>query len=140
LLRQHAAQRGLTNVDFHDTLPFEEMAGLIDAADIGLVPLTALPAFTTTLPSKMFEIMAMAKPVVLAAHGDARAIVEEAGCGLCVAPQAPGSFARAVATLAASPALRTQMGDRGRATTAAYSRIQSAKTLEALLRDVTRTT
>lgn len=65
-LRQTAAQRQLDNVEFHPPLPFEQMPGVIDAADIGVVPLKALTAFATTLPSKLFEFMAMAKPVALA--------------------------------------------------------------------------
>ena len=43
------------------------------ASDVCVVPLRQLPLFGTFIPSKMFEIMACAVPVIGAVEGEARA-------------------------------------------------------------------
>ena len=42
--------------------------------DIGLVPLRNIPLFKTFIPSKMFEMLAMKKPIVASVEGEAASI------------------------------------------------------------------
>ena len=67
-----ATRRQLGNVTFLDPLPHDLMPTLISAADASLVSLRNLPLFQSALPSKMYEAMACARPIILAVNGEAR--------------------------------------------------------------------
>ena len=126
-----AKELGVTNVDCLDPEPFERMPGLVDACDIGLVPLRKMRLFEITLPSKMFEFMSATRPVVLGVDGDARRIIEGAKAGIAHPPDDPESLARAVRRLAGDAALRASMGANGRACAIdRYSRDRYAADLE----------
>ena len=112
----HAARRQLGNVTFLDPQPHDLMPTLISAADASLVSLRNLPLFQSALPSKMYEAMACARPIILAVDGEARALVErEAGAALHVEPENPQALAEAVLRLKDQPELAAQLGASGRA-------------------------
>jgi colanic acid biosynthesis glycosyl transferase WcaI len=85
------------------------------AADISLVPLRKGIALDS-VPSKVYTIMASARPVVAAVDpgSDAWNLVEQAQCGLCVEPESPHALAEAIRALYADPALRERLGRNGR--------------------------
>jgi glycosyltransferase involved in cell wall biosynthesis len=139
LVVQRVSELKLENVELHPPQPFSTMPGIIDACDIGLVPLKAIPMFGMTLPSKMFEFMSMEKAVALAVDGDAREIVEAGGAGLFAPPETPAAYAEVIRKLADDGALRKSMGRRGRALAVErYSRDRYATDLEQSLFDVVR--
>lgn len=128
---KRASELGVDNVDFLAPESFDKMPGLVDACDIGLVPLRRMPQFEITLPSKMFEFMSAQRPVVLGVAGDARRIVEGAGAGLAHEPDDAAGLATAVRALASDRGLRAKMGERGRAAAVErYSRDRFAHDLE----------
>ena len=113
-LQQIAREHRLSNVTF---LPQQSKTVLPDyyaLSDVVLVPLRRLPLFTTVIPSKIFEIMAMGKPIVLSVDGEARRIVEEAGAGRFVPPEDATSLAQTLLDLKENPPALRQMGDAGR--------------------------
>ena len=114
LLRQRD-QRDLRNVVMLGQQPRDRMPALWSLCDAALVLLRRSPVLDTALPSKMLEAMAMGRPLIVAAEGEARALVEAAGAGLVVAPEDPQALAEAVRCLADNPALAHEMGKRGRA-------------------------
>ena len=114
-LRAGAAERRLTNVQFTGLVPRAGIPSLLAASDIMLVTLRPSPVFRTVLPSKMFEAMAAARPIVLGVEGEARETLLDAGAGIAIPPGDSAALADAVCTLARDPALRTQMGESGRA-------------------------
>lgn len=109
-----AAQLGVDNVTFLPGVPRDEVAGLLAAADICLVPLRDVPLFSTFIPSKLFEYLAAGKAVVGSMRGEAAGILSDAGA-LVVEPDNPGLLADAIASLATDPARRAEMGRAGRA-------------------------
>jgi colanic acid biosynthesis glycosyl transferase WcaI len=114
-LQRLQALHGLTNVTLLPEVPIAEIAAYINAADVMLVPLKADPIFAGFIPSKMFDFLACAKPVVLAVDGEARAILEASGGGVYVEPGRPEVLAETVRSLAAEPDRLAEMGRRGRA-------------------------
>jgi glycosyltransferase involved in cell wall biosynthesis len=115
-LMAEAARRQLENVTFLDPLPHDLMPTLISAADASLVSLRNLPLFQSALPSKMYEAMACARPIILAVDGEARDLVErEAGAALHVEPENSQALADAIVQLKGDPELAAQLGARGRA-------------------------
>ena len=114
-LMRRAAQSALTNVEF---LPLQEkgrMPDLYAAADLCAVPLRKGRYFTINIPSKLFEIMACGRPVLLGAQGQAQRIVELSGGGVAVPPEDGAAYAQAIRDLHGNPARCETLGTAGRA-------------------------
>jgi glycosyltransferase involved in cell wall biosynthesis len=114
-LQAQARARSLANVVFLPNQPRDVMPRLLNLAYATIIPLRRLDVFQAALPSKMFESMASARPIVLAVWGEAARLVEEAKCGLVVEPEDPVALAEAVERLAADPVLAERLGAAGRA-------------------------
>ncbi|HQG46125.1 MAG TPA: glycosyltransferase, partial [bacterium] len=115
----------------------EEIAAWLSAADCCLVPLKKRETFLGALPSKMFDIMACSRPLLLSVDGEARALVEKIGAGLYVEPENDAALRQAILTLKADPALGRRMGAAGRSFVEHnFSRRQAALELEKVLQAV----
>jgi glycosyltransferase involved in cell wall biosynthesis len=112
-LRSRAEAEGLSNVTFTGLVTRERVADLLAASDISLVTLKASDVFKTVLPSKMFESMAAARPIVMTVGGEAKSTLERACAGLAVTPGDAAGLEAALVRLAADPALRSRMGVSG---------------------------
>jgi colanic acid biosynthesis glycosyl transferase WcaI len=111
-----AERRRLENVAFLEPQPHARMPQLIAAADACLVSLRRLPLFAGALPSKAYEALACARPVLLAVDGEARELlVEQAGAAVYVEPDNPDALARAAVHLRDHPEQARALGERGRA-------------------------
>lgn len=133
-LLRRAAELGLDNVRFLPAQPKERMPDFYRTADICLVPLRNIPLFATFIPSKMFEIMACARPIVAALTGEAARILERSGGAALVPPEDPDALAAAIAGLADDAGRRRQMGDSAAAFVRQhYDRAQLALEYERLL-------
>jgi glycosyltransferase involved in cell wall biosynthesis len=77
--------------------------------------LRRLDLFKSALPSKMFESMAVGRPIVAALWGEAATLIDQAECGIVVEPEDAGAVHLAVEKLAADPALARRLGESGRA-------------------------
>jgi len=113
-LLEKASAMKLDNVVFFDQMPREQAQAHVVSSDICVVPLRRAELFTQTVPSKVYEAMACAKPIVLAVDGEAREIVESANAGLYVEPEEPKLLAEAIRRLAADPESRSRYGENGR--------------------------
>jgi len=114
MLERAAAERGLRNVVF---LPLQDKSRVPEfyaAADVCFVPLKKGKYFETNIPSKMFEIMACARPIVLGARGQARELLQQAGAGLAVDPEDADGHVAAIKRLRREPDLAARFGESGR--------------------------
>lgn len=107
-------QLGLDNVIMLDQLPKEQMPALWSLTDVSLVLLKKSDLFKTVIPSKIFESMAMQRPIVIGVDGEARAIVEEAQAGIPIEPENADELVRAVVRLYEDRALGARLGANGR--------------------------
>jgi glycosyltransferase involved in cell wall biosynthesis len=114
-LERRARDERIDNVRFLGLVPRDAMNEVYATLDLALVPLRKRDLFTITIPSKLFEIMAMARPILLAVDGEARAIVEASGGGVFVPPQDVERMSEEVQRFAGDRALGQRMGERGRA-------------------------
>lgn len=107
-----AKQMGLTNVVFLELVNKEKIPAYVASADICVVPLCGvLPG---AVPSKIYEAMASAKPILLIADGEAREIVEKNNVGLVASPGDKKAIYNALQSLIAEPGLRKRLGSNGR--------------------------
>jgi glycosyltransferase involved in cell wall biosynthesis len=97
----------------HPPQPFQDAPRALAAADVVAIPSRPSQASQGQMPAKVFDAMAMAKPVVATAVSDLPEVLE--GCGRTVAGADPGALAAALQELLADPALRREMGKRARA-------------------------
>ncbi len=113
-LQKQAQALGLTNVVFVPSVPKNEMAGVMAAADACIAILKPLELYKTTYPNKVFDYMAAGKPVLLVIDGVIREVVESCKAGIAVPPGDAQKLADAVMKLAHDPALGREMGRAGR--------------------------
>ena len=111
-----AQRRHLTNVHFLEALPHDRVPQLLAAADVCLIPLKKLPLFAGALPSKMYEAMACARPIVLGVSGEASKLaVRDAGAAIAVEPENADELAAAILHLYEHPEHAELLMQRGRA-------------------------
>ncbi|MFH1922000.1 MAG: glycosyltransferase family 4 protein [Planctomycetota bacterium] len=94
--------------------PKKQIPAILASSDACLVHLKGHQFFGTVIPSKIFEILAMARPIIMGVEGDARKIVANAGAGVEMVPGSAESLVEAVMTLADNPDLAAQRGRGGR--------------------------
>ena len=110
-LEQQAIDEGVEDyVVFTGRLPKEKMPGVLASSDCCLIHLRGTELFATVLPSKIFETMAMQRPIVMGVCGPAREIVMEAGAGTPMTPESDEELAQIVTRLAADREGAAEMG------------------------------
>jgi glycosyltransferase involved in cell wall biosynthesis len=92
----------------------DRMPAIWALTDVSLVLLRKRATFESVIPSKIFEAMAMARPIILGVRGESQRIVEAAGAGLCIEPENDEELAEAVRDLAGSPERARALGLAGR--------------------------
>lgn len=105
----------LKNITFLDPLPHDRMPLLFAGSDVCLIPLRKLSLLKGTLPVKMFEVMACARPFILGVDGIARQLAEhEAQAAICVEPENIEELVSAILYLCEDPEVAELLGQRGR--------------------------
>jgi glycosyltransferase involved in cell wall biosynthesis len=130
-LRQDLA---LTNVVMLDQQPKEQMPWLWSLSTVSLILLKKSDLFTTVIPSKLFESMAMEKPIILGVEGESAEIVRAAEAGFCIEPENADALANRLLELYVDRALVNRLGVNGRAHVLKhFDRIQLAQRFEQVL-------
>lgn len=95
--------------------PRAQLSSLLAAADVGLAPLRHGMA-GTSVPSKIFGIMAAGRPVIACVERptDTSLMLDEAECGLVTPPEDPQALADAIRRLYTDRKLARTMGENGR--------------------------
>lgn len=110
-----ARAEGLANVTLLGQQPREAIPGLVAASDLVAVLLRRTELFEKVIPSKMFEVMGSARPMVLGVRGEAEALLHAAGAGWAVPPEDPRALADAIRRAKADPDECRRRGEAGRA-------------------------
>jgi colanic acid biosynthesis glycosyl transferase WcaI len=107
---------GAPNVRFVDMQPKDRLPEVLAAADIHVVPLRRGLA-RSSVPSKMYSILAAGRPIVASVDPgtEVASVVDRAGAGLAVPPDDAEAFTKALARLVADPEEAERMGRAGRA-------------------------
>ncbi len=109
------SKKHLHNVYFFDAVSKVNMPAILSACDVSIIPLRKLPLFLGAIPSKIFENLAMEKPVILAVDGEARDLfVNQGKCALYSEPESVEDLTKNILLLANDTELRRQLGMNGR--------------------------
>jgi putative colanic acid biosynthesis glycosyltransferase WcaI len=135
-LEDLVAARGLSNVVFAPRQLKEEMPRYWSVCDASLIHLKDDPVFSTVIPSKIFESMAMGLPIIFVGPtGEGSEIVTEAEAGIAVAPGRPEALADAALALATDPVRCLGLAKHSLAAAPKWSRERQARdTLSVLSR------
>jgi colanic acid biosynthesis glycosyl transferase WcaI len=114
-LEAFAREQALPNVAFLPYQPRELLPEIMAAADISLATLNSDSALSS-LPSKVFTIMASARPVLAIAplQSELGRLVAETGCGIVVPPGQPQRLAGTLREHKSQLTNLQGMGSRGR--------------------------
>jgi len=113
LLRQWRERR-LENVTLLNQQPWDAIPSYLSLCSAAIVHLAGSPLFESVLPSKMFEIMAAGRPVVLGVRGEAERLLREAQAGVVCPPESPAQMHQAILRLADDPVTCRRLGQNGR--------------------------
>ncbi len=141
-LEARARQMGLAHVRFLAHQDYAVVPEIYAASDLCLVALAARTG-SDAVPSKVYRIMACARPVLVSADvdSDLAVLVSETRAGVVVPPAAPGAMADAIRRTMRDPAACTAMGLAGRAHVLDhYGRRAVSARYDALVREVTGAT
>jgi len=94
--------------------PIEELPGYFARADMSVIPHLRGEHIDTTVPNKLFDAMAMGRPVVSSDAPAVERILRAEDCGVTFLSGRPDSLATAVLSLR-DPARREALGRNGRA-------------------------
>jgi glycosyltransferase involved in cell wall biosynthesis len=97
-------------VIFTGMIPHEEVASLLQLADVAVLSPRVNEAALAQSPLKLFEYMAAGKAIVAPAMPNVAAIINDQENGLLVAPDSEAELAQALSRLLADGEMRQQLG------------------------------
>lgn len=99
-LQEECAARNLTDmIHFTGRVDKSCVPRVLASSDALLVHLRSCDLFETVIPSKIFETMAMERPIIMGVRGESAEIVRESGAGLEMEPGNPRSLVECVLKL-----------------------------------------
>jgi colanic acid biosynthesis glycosyl transferase WcaI len=114
-IEEQVTSRKLANVRMLPFQPEADLPQLRAAIDVHLALYTR-GAAQSSLPSKIYEIMASARPAIVSAEPgtDLCRLVETSACGICIEPENGQQLADAIRRLSTDADYAARLGQRGR--------------------------
>jgi len=131
--------KGLHNIKVLNGVSKDQVRDYYALTDLYLVTLKNTKLFRTVIPSKIFEAMAMARPILCAVDGECRKIIEDAKSGIYVEPENVDQMAETILQIWSKKDVLEKMGKNGRVFVERYfNRDNLARAYLGLLREVIR--
>lgn len=138
-LRQRAHAEGLDNVIMVDSVPKEQVVRYWSLLGASIIHLKNHPLFTTVIPSKLFECMGMAIPVLHGVPGESADIVTREDVGLAFEPENAHALIAGLRQLADDPALYQRLTANGPVAARHYDRRELAGRMLRILEEAKAT-
>jgi len=137
-LRELAREKGVEQcVVFTGQQPFSKVPSYVAASKICLIPHIASGHTNTTVPHKLFQAMAMGKPVVVSSAKPLERIVKETEAGLTYPSGDADALAESIVTIYRDANLATRMAEAGKeAAKDKYNWEKESQKLIALYKDL----
>lgn len=114
IMEDRIKRYNLRNVRIIPYQPREYVPQLLAASDVLLVTYRKDPITLITTPSKIYEYMAIERPIVAGVEGVIREILTEAECGLISPERNPEEMADHILAIREMPDRGAEMGRKGR--------------------------
>lgn len=138
-LVKRAEREGLTNITFIDSVSKDEVARYWSLLDASIIHLKNTELFTKVIPSKLFECMAMAVPVLHGVRGESAEIIEDEGVGITFEPQNAEALVASLRQMKNDTELYQSLKANGPKAAKKYDRSQLAKNMLEILQDIVAT-
>lgn len=135
-LKARARAMGLKAVRFVDSVPKEDVPRYWSLLDASVIHLRRTELFTSVIPSKLFECMAMGIPVLHGVAGESAEIVRREGCGEVFEPENAEALADGIVALIDAPERRAALASAGPRAARRYDRSALAADMLRVLEDV----
>lgn len=83
-LRSYCKELNLKNVYFEESIPGKLVPGYLKLADVCLTNLQKIESFKLVRPNKLFQYMALGKPIITGIWGEFKSIIEKENSGIYV--------------------------------------------------------
>ncbi len=80
-------KNNLKNISLVANVPKEKVPYYLSIFDCGLVNLKKYDGYLKVIPSKIFELAAMSKPILLGLQGESKIIIKKYNAGVCFEPE-----------------------------------------------------
>ena len=124
----------LKNVIFIDSVPKAEVPSYWSLLDVSIIHLKKMELFTSVIPSKLFECMAMGIPVLHGVAGESAKIVKDNDAGLVFEPEDAQTLYDYLLKLKNDPAVYQQYKANGLVAAQKYDRTHLANKFLDLLK------
>jgi glycosyltransferase involved in cell wall biosynthesis len=118
----YAEKLKLKNVTFIESVPKDDVVRYWSVLDVSVIHLKDTPLFSSVIPSKLFECMAMGIPVLHGVRGESANIVEEESMGYVFEPESTKCLSDHIVRLASDSELTMKLGENGLAAATKYDR------------------
>lgn len=135
-LIERARAEGLGNVIFVDSVSKDEVVRYWSLLDASIIHLKRTELFTTVIPSKLFECMGMAIPILLGVQGESAGILVREDVGLAFEPENANALILELRRLADDGALYQRLKANGPTAARKYDRSALAGRMLEILRSV----
>lgn len=132
-LVEQATRQNLKNVVFIDSVPKDEVTRYWSLIDVSIIHLKKSKVFTTVIPSKLFEAMAMGIPVLHGVEGESAELVRSEDIGLTFEPENAAALCAGLFRLAEDGALRHRLRANCAGAARRYDRQALARQMLAVL-------
>jgi glycosyltransferase involved in cell wall biosynthesis len=113
-VQQRIGDLGIAHaVTLSGPITFDTVEHHLSQAAVGWIPLEPIAKFQKNIPTKLFEYMAFAVPVVSSDLLPVRPYVQSGENGFLVTPDSPAAHAQAIIKLLTQPELAASLGQRG---------------------------
>tara|TARA_B110000116_G_scaffold20787_1_gene16270 strand:- start:83 stop:1303 length:1221 start_codon:yes stop_codon:yes gene_type:complete len=112
-LKKISNEKNLKNILFISSISWQEIINLNQIISANLVHLINKPLFKKVIPSKIFESMALKKPIIMGVKGESSEIILDAQCGISMRPEDPNSLNDAINKLLDNPQLVKDLSENG---------------------------
>jgi len=108
-----AKNKKIKNVKFIDSISWQEIVNINQVIDYNLIHLRNLDLFETVIPSKIFESMALKKPIIAGLIGESLDIINESKSGISIQPENSQSLVNGINYLENNPEKSEQITANG---------------------------
>jgi len=112
-LKKIIEEKEITNVIFLNHIDWQEIVNINQIISANLIHLRNLELFKTVIPSKIFESMALKKPILAGLIGESLEIITKSNSGIQITPENPKSLVEGILFLKNNTEKAQKLGNNG---------------------------
>ncbi|SVD93466.1 uncharacterized protein METZ01_LOCUS446320, partial [marine metagenome] len=112
-LKKMIEEKKITNAIFLNSIDWQEIVNINQIISANLIHLRNLELFKTVIPSKIFESMALKKPILAGLIGESLEIITKSNSGIQITPENPKSLVEGILFLKNNTEKAQKLGNNG---------------------------